>query len=446
MLLSLPWKYVALLTGVLQLFHILFFSGLYLWVSDPHSKECNLNSANEELPFEATFGFSLITMSTIGYTTLDNTPAFFNSCALMTFLVYLQTITFITLDGFLINLFYQRLERADPRANRVIFSKKAIVRFEDGKVYFVCQIYDLEKKVPLIECHARFYVIQNSKISDSVETVSMRVSTPSDDIGGVLFLALPSQVQHEIDVFSPLYPKDFIDQVLEERKDDFAIGPRNVKTYPGIMCKSTNLSRFNAQCPACGFDYINEVALAAHIKYQSLLERSDRPLPMRQQTFDISKIEDIDEIQLSKGKTQINLRENKDITSKVLKRFQANHLKRGGGHIDLQPKNIFTSLKVVRESERNRLLVDGKDEELEFVRSQKAFKLNLQKHLQEKNIEIVVLIEAIEPGASGTFQAKSSYKLEDIEFDCVFKESVTRKKGKIVVDLNAFNELDRELA
>ena len=135
-------------------------------------------------------------------------------------------VTFL-LHGILVGLVYQRIGRADTRSRRVIFSDKAVIRCVDGKMLFAFQVYDLEKKIPLLECHARCYAVYPvisfvmhlicavmfvvSKVSDGRSSVefqsrNMRLQNPDDREGSSLFLAFPCNVIHPIDNWSPLMP------------------------------------------------------------------------------------------------------------------------------------------------------------------------------------------------------------------------------------------------
>jgi hypothetical protein len=62
----------------------------------------------------------------------------------------------------------------------------------------------------------------------------------------------------------------------------------------------------------------------------------------------------------------------------------------------------------------------------------------LRKHLN--NVEIICVVEGIDPITSGCFQALQSYTLEDIEFRSHFKPCVGREGDSVVVDLDAFHK------
>ena len=62
----------------------------------------------------------------------------------------------------------------------------------------------------------------------------------------------------------------------------------------------------------------------------------------------------------------------------------------------------------------------------------------LRKHLAY--VEIICVVEGIDPITSGTFQALQSYTLEDIDFDKSFVPCVGKENNKVVVDLDSFHK------
>lgn len=63
----------------------------------------------------------------------------------------------------------------------------------------------------------------------------------------------------------------------------------------------------------------------------------------------------------------------------------------------------------------------------------------VQRNIERKLSEIVVVVEAIDPQLSGTFQAVQSYKYEDIEFGADFERCMFTKGNKFFVDLEKFH-------
>jgi hypothetical protein len=63
----------------------------------------------------------------------------------------------------------------------------------------------------------------------------------------------------------------------------------------------------------------------------------------------------------------------------------------------------------------------------------------VQRHTERHLSEILVVLEAIDPQLSGTFQALQSYKYDEIEFGANFQKCMITKNNKFVVDLNKFH-------
>ena len=53
----------------------------------------------------------------------------------------------------------------------------------------------------------------------------------------------------------------------------------------------------------------------------------------------------------------------------------------------------------------------------------------IRRHIIDSELEIIVLVEAIEPSSSNTFQARHSYTRDEIVFDASFLPAVVRDEG-----------------
>jgi len=68
----------------------------------------------------------------------------------------------------------------------------------------------------------------------------------------------------------------------------------------------------------------------------------------------------------------------------------------------------------------------------------------IKEHLQEKQVEVVVLLEGTDPLTSSSIQARYSYTYEDIVFDRVFAPCTFSRSGSgggCVVDFSRFHSL-----
>eukprot|EP00392_Amoebophrya_sp_AT5.2_P004015 g4020.t1 len=100
------------------------------------------------------------------------------------------------------------------RAATVVFTDKAIIKMIDGEPHFVFQVAEIRKQ-SLLEAHIRCYCFKHCDVinpltgqkskSRVLQQFPMRLQSPDDELGGMLFLATPLLVVHRIDEWSPLH-------------------------------------------------------------------------------------------------------------------------------------------------------------------------------------------------------------------------------------------------
>ncbi|KAK3235953.1 hypothetical protein CYMTET_53878 [Cymbomonas tetramitiformis] len=72
----------------------------------------------------------------------------------------------------------------------------------------------------------------------------------------------------------------------------------------------------------------------------------------------------------------------------------------------------------------------------------KALRSRIKEHISDSHVEIVVLVEAVDPHSSCTFQARHSYTDSDVVFDHMFKECMSLgADGNAELDLSEFHLL-----
>mmetsp|Transcript_12166 Transcript_12166/g.35627 ORF Transcript_12166/g.35627 Transcript_12166/m.35627 type:complete len:431 (+) Transcript_12166:599-1891(+) len=379
---------VPLLLGVWTA-GLLIFTGIYMAVdsSDPNM-ECSLHpypESGESIPFGTAFAFSLETATTVGYGLPVSSSAFFEpACDGIRAVIYFQMVLSMMFQAFLFSFFYGRLGRCESRGVQVLFSNKATLRRRkgDGRWVFEFRVYDSDPRHPLVEAHVRLYAIRQPRKVDKVYNVRpvtvepLRLWKPNDDLGGVLLASVPTVVSHHVDIHSALNPRRrgiyyedlgrssvrHGDQVqtdlnLDEHVD--GVSPDFSLSSCGMNLReldSATGSRDGLRCDVCGETYNTRDNLAKHITFQKLLEKHDG-VPVIGSHQEL----DVDTVlqNCSKGR-------DKELSSKELSGFIAG---------ETEPYNA---------------------------------------------IEILVVLEAIEPLMSGTFQSMQSYTIEDIEFGAEF--------------------------
>ena len=245
------------------------FSGLYYVADHAHPNvDCGLGpSLGIPITYNGAFGFSLETATTVGYSLPGSSNALFENCPGMTTIVYFQMAISMMFNAFLFAFFFARIARSETRAIQVVFSTKCVVRMtERGAIVFQVRIYDVETGHGIVEAHVRLYALLKHKDADGHPKLEqLRIVSPNDDFGSVLFLNIPTVVTHEVDVYSPLYDKrDVCDQY---RLSSGGLLLREVDSITG--------NREEILCPVCGETYGDFRRLRKHVKYQQLCEKKD---------------------------------------------------------------------------------------------------------------------------------------------------------------------------
>jgi Inward rectifier potassium channel C-terminal domain len=161
---------------------------------------------------------------------------------------------------------FARIGRAEARGIQVIFSNKAIISHQHKVPYpcFQFRVFDVDGKHPVVESHVRIYAVTQM----SAIPIPLRIVIPNDELGGMLYLSLPSQVVHAMDAYSPLLPPSTSPEDLAStRVPRVGLNLRQVDS-------STN-SREEVCCPVCGESYGTYERLIKHGKFQKLVETHD---------------------------------------------------------------------------------------------------------------------------------------------------------------------------
>lgn len=321
---------------------------------------------------------------------------FFENCPELQVTIYFQMLLSMFFNAFLVSFIFARVSRSETRGRQVLFSDKAIVNQEilpNGiKRYMIStRLFDADSMFPLVEAHVRFYAVkhrsmhaeENKDVRHPLKMETMRVSMPNDDLGAVLYTSIPTSATHHIDYHSPILPPS-------KRK----LGPEDgrVSRESGFVVDGCGLdlrendsytgSQDFLRCVICGETYGTLLNLIQHITYNQHTEKHDE-VPVL------------------------------------------------GSHQELDVKNLFKEILGKSESakassDRNLLNDVGND----IDKSPAPWYDEFRKYLRECNIEIICVMEAIDPITSGTFQAIQSYTIDDIEFDVAFAPCVLADKDE----------------
>lgn len=231
-------RVVFLVFILLYLLAILVFTFIYMMMSEA----CQLDLAT----FGAAWAFSLETIMTIGYA-FPGKGDYFTQCWPLVVSVTLESILGVICDSVCVGLVFARLSRAQTRAATIVFSDCAVMRRIHGKLSIMFQVAEMRKH-QLVEAHVRCYAVSRHRCADSsplfyFRSDMMRLVKPDDELGGMLFMAFPNVIVHNIDHFSPLQPPPIHQSSMGFIKQP---NPSKENIFPGVIqrdCDVENGSR-----------------------------------------------------------------------------------------------------------------------------------------------------------------------------------------------------------
>mmetsp|Transcript_20568 Transcript_20568/g.38503 ORF Transcript_20568/g.38503 Transcript_20568/m.38503 type:complete len:358 (-) Transcript_20568:731-1804(-) len=276
-----------------------------------------------------------------------STNAFFEKgCSQLQVTIFAQMMWSMMFNAFLFAFFYSLLSKSEFRSTQIVFTNKLLINSKGGKIFARLQCYDIDSAYPLVEAHARMYFLDHK-----MKMHPLRLADPNDDMGGMLYPSVPTDIVHHIDHHSALSPRK-----LPFIENDNGLVLRSLDSY--------TCNREEIICPVCGEAYGTYERLKKHIEYNAMIEEREK---------------------YPKRKSHV-----------------------GFAMPDIEP----ISLEEVRE------------------------------HIERTLSEIVVVVEAIDPQLSGTFQSLQSYKFEDIEFDAEFAKCMYVEGNAFAVDMDKFHAIE----
>ena len=333
--------------------------------------------------------------------------------------IYFQMLISMFLNAFLLSFVFARLSRCESRAAQVLFSDKAILNREilpNGitRYNLSTQVFDADSKYPIVEAHVRLYAVRHGTMHSKayrnmrhpMNMEPMRISIPNDDLGAVLYTSIPTKAVHHIDYQSPLNPPSKRKFGPEDgRVDD----PNFVMSPCGLNLRENDSytgGQDGLRCAICGETYGTVANLLQHIRYSQHLERHDDvPVQGSHQELDVDAIfrhrapyraarPPKQKLDREEG---VGIGSDNDDKSNNEQDGSSGQDKKGSGELDDIEKPSEASAPWYEE---------------------------YRSYLKEANIEIICVVEAIDPIMSGTFQAIQSYTLDDIVFDAEFAPCV----------------------
>lgn len=413
---------------------------------------CGLNFTS----FVGAFDFSLETMATIGYSTKD---IFFHNCISVCIVLTMQVCIRIIVDAGTIGIIYCRLARPHSRALTLIFSEKAIIRRIRGKLYLMFQLCELRKH-QLVNAHVRLYLLKKEIDPECdlpnhvyLQTCSMRLNHPNDELGGMLLLMLPQLVVHELDAASPLMPpavwhsitgeikkwnppvyreyyrkdaKEYDPEVISaldfpnvsRRGSDIGITTSAVQQSLPVALTSSELSDYKERDTAA-------TAAGVQLKKPVKVNTNQNILKAPQSLLAPDNLPDINVPACRSNNTGNGVEHDKnDLTSPGLVKYSEQHMNNEeniNGHI-----NHHQDIAEEHEPEWQRL-------EREMI----------QRYIRERQIEVIAIVEGSDSATGGNVQARHSYVTSEIAWNKAFKYCLFAdpEDGVVTVDFDRFHQL-----
>lgn len=403
---------VALWTSV-----ILIYACLYMYVDDHYvGVSCGLSSTDvdEGISFNGAFAFSLETATTVGYGLPNGGNSFFENCPQLQVVIYFQMVTTMFLNAFIFSFVYSRMSRSETRATQVLFSEKATLNREvlpNGIVRYALsvRIYDADSMYPLMEAHVRFYAVKhaamhapnNEGVLFPIKMEPMRVSIPDDNLGAALYTSIPMTATHHIDFHSPINPPGR----RAAGPEDGRVNPTSAfaMDYCGLNLREEDAytnGRDGLRCAICGETYATVANLVQHIRYYQFCERHDKfPIIGSHQELDVEAL-------FKKWVPKSIIPKAGDGGAENT--AQATAADRGRtGHV---PSHTTCPI------------------DIDHTSSDPYFD-EFRRYYDRANVEIICVVEAIDPILSGTFHAVQSYTIDDIVFNSEFAPCVLADGG-----------------
>jgi hypothetical protein len=207
-----------------------------------------------------------------------NSNAFFESnCNGVLLTIFFQMTWSMLFNAFLFAFFYSQLSKSERRSLQLVFSDKLCINIsKEGRVCASVQCYDIDSAFPVVEAHARMYMIEHK-----LQMNPLRLTTPDDNLGGMRYPSIPQKIIHHIDHHSALAPtRGHLMPLLASSQFNNAIPLRS--------CDSAHADRPEIICPVCGDSFGTYERLAHHVRFNKMIERQESyPIQDSHQDFEM---------------------------------------------------------------------------------------------------------------------------------------------------------------
>ena len=457
--LSMPIGLLFVVCVVLYTLNVLIWTIFYMFADHP-DVQCGIAPLGERPEFYHAFWFALITMTTIGYDLPSGFPSpsqgigggefFEDQCSHVFVGVYLQSMAYILMHACVVGTLFGRVGTATSRASQIVFSNKAVVRAVRSRFYFMFQLAETSyfSYEPVVECHVRVYAILHEEIRMIQETGKV---TEKPKVG-----------DNEPPEGSASKPKAVVDRRLLESL------PPSVKLGQHVELKRSRTTAL----PGVGARRDRDAPPGRPGARRSKERGSTTSAPEMERAYFQTRV-----MRLTNPNDELGgmlFLATPQVVSHRIDRWSP--LFPAAARTD-DPKDHdgnayhFPGL-VFREADRD---VQQSDHHAASAKEQRFSKLGtdsmrragsgaiefaatgakatrgqlkrmqelIRQHLQRSRVEVIIVVEAIDPHSGNNFQARHSYTAEDIEFDKNFTAcmGVDSETGMAHLDWNKFHAL-----
>jgi hypothetical protein len=406
---------------------------------NPHETPTVFGNSTGQLvrSFRSALAFSIETYTTIGYDNPGSSEAYFYGCWSYPLLVLTQCLIYIVMTAVLAGIVFARVARPNNNAHQIVFSDKACIRCVDGSYHFLVQIAEASfrgaKYHPTVEGHVRVVAILHETTQPDpsrnipeeqllFQTRLMRLMSPDDDTGAMLFLPTPQVITHMIDRWSPLFPPSVSSpaaahEPAKRHKNRFFHIVRRQHDLPSNLPSRGNMAwQLSPSSEPDSPDLCTTGALGAReLAARDAAQERPQDRPRGSERCSGSGLSEANsepsEPRYPSGKVQGRFREGEADS-------EPSEPRGGGGGRRRGSVGSAAAAAAVRMGE---LISD---------------------HLHRAEVEVVVVFEGTEPLSGMPFQARQSYTAKDIVFDRTFSPCMRRgEDGRAVLDWAKFHDL-----
>merc|ERR1711971_959771 len=106
------------------------------------------------------------TATTVGYGLPSSSNAFFEEgCSHVQVSIFFQMVFCMLFNAFMFAFFHSQLSKSETQSIQLVFSNKLVIGVKKDKnknqVYASVRCYDLDSAYPLVEAHARMYLLDH---------------------------------------------------------------------------------------------------------------------------------------------------------------------------------------------------------------------------------------------------------------------------------------------